>query len=128
MSPKKNGTKSAGEFFRKLRPLLESSDQPMYVYLDDDRRVCNKKFASLLGYKSAREWSSVKGSFPMVFVDGASRHTLVSAYRSSVGEKTGSSIRVTWNTKNNKKVKTNVIMVPVTYKKMTFALHFVSKM
>ena len=44
----------------QLKPILASSEQGVFVYLDDTHKVCNKKFASLLGYKSPEEWAKVE--------------------------------------------------------------------
>ena len=38
----------------QLKPILEKSEQSIYVYLDDTHKACNKKVADLLGYKSAQ--------------------------------------------------------------------------
>ena len=34
----------------QMKPVLEKSEQAIYLYLDDNHKVCNKKFADLLGY------------------------------------------------------------------------------
>ena len=41
----------------QMKPVLEKSEQAIYIYLDDNHKVCNKKFADLLGYKSPKEWA-----------------------------------------------------------------------
>ena len=50
-----------------LKPVLDNSPQAIYVYLDDMHKICNKKFASLLGYKSVQEW--VDFQYPISDVD-----------------------------------------------------------
>ena len=39
--------------------ILNKSPQAIYIYLDDNHKVCNKKFAELLGYKSPAEWAKM---------------------------------------------------------------------
>src|SRR3972149_11241618 len=41
----------------KMKPVLENSSQAIYIYLDDEHKVCNQRFADLLGYKSPEEWA-----------------------------------------------------------------------
>ena len=43
----------------QMGTILSSSEQAIYIYLDDIHKVCNKKFASLLGYSSPEEWAKV---------------------------------------------------------------------
>ena len=48
---------------RQMKSILEDSQQAIYIYLDDIHKVCNEKFASLMGYGSPEEWAKVKESF-----------------------------------------------------------------
>jgi PAS domain-containing protein len=43
----------------QLKDILESSKQAIYVYLDDTHKLCNQRFATLLGYGSTREWENI---------------------------------------------------------------------
>ncbi len=113
-----------GEISEQLRPILEESEQAVYVYLDDYHKICNNKFAYLLGYGSAREWSEVPESFVSTFVeDDESRETLVYAYQNAVEHLMGSCIDVTWRKKNGNLIKSKVILVPYAYNNHLFALH-----
>ena len=114
--------------YKQLKPVFDSSGQSMYIYLDDTNKVCNKKFATLLKYTSSEEWAKVNESFPTVFVDSKSQHTLVSAYQNAMENKEGSTIKVVWKTKSGEKVNTSVILVPISFQEHVFALHFVSKL
>ena len=38
----------------------DESPQAIYIYLDDTHKVCNKKFADLLGYSSPAEWAKME--------------------------------------------------------------------
>jgi len=107
--------------------ILKESKQGIYVYLDDTHKFCNEKFASMLGYTSAEEWSNVNKPFAEAFVEGThGQHTLVSAYQEAMESKTGSNIEITWKTKTGGKVNTKVILVPVSVKGELLALHFIS--
>ncbi len=108
-----------------LKAIFEGSKQSIYLFLDDDNKVCNKKFASLLGYKSPEEWSSVKDSFTQAFVDEKSQDKLVSVYQDAMNNFVGSSIEVEWKKKTGGKVKSKVILVPFLFNGHLFALHFI---
>lgn len=111
----------------QFKEILDSSAQAIYIYLDDSHKLCNKRFAQLLGFKSEREWAKVDESFLSAFVDGKSQNKLVDAYRKAIEKCVGSSIAVTWKAKSGKKVNTKVILVPVAYQGHLLALHFISK-
>jgi hypothetical protein len=115
-----------GELAAQLQPVLESSEQAIYMYLDDDHKVCNEKFASLLGYGSAEEWAKMKGFFPDLFVDVRSQDTLIGAFQKAMENMAASTIKVQWKKKSGGILETTVILVPISYKDHLFALHFVA--
>lgn len=115
-----------GELALQFKPVLESSDQAVYMYLDDEHKVCNEKFASLLGYGSAGEWAKMEGSFPPLFVDANSHDTLIGAFQKAMQSMVASTIKVRWKKKSGGTVDTTVILVPISYKGHLFALHFVA--
>jgi PAS domain-containing protein len=112
-------------FRDQLKTILESSGQSVYLYLDDTHKVCNQRFASLLGYRPPEEWARIPVFTDIVADDSA--HALITAYREATDKKIGSTIDVTWITKSGGTADTTVILVPVSYKEHLFALHFVSR-
>ena len=115
-------------FFKEQQHIFDSSSQAMYAFLDDDCRVCNQKFATLLGYSSPDEWFkvNVQGAFPAAFVDNRSQQTVVAAYQNAMEKMEGAAIKVAWKKKSGGTIDTTVILVPVAYKGHVFALHFIS--
>jgi hypothetical protein len=65
--------------YKQMKPVLDGSEQLMFLYLDDNHKACNDKLASMLGYKSPQEWAKKRG-FLEVHVTEKSRETLSSAY------------------------------------------------
>lgn len=112
--------------YSQLKPIFDYSEQGIYIYMDDENKICNEKFAKMLGYSSAKEWSQVKESFPMVFVEEKSRDKLISTYAKAMEKMVGSSIDIVWMKKDKKSISTSVILVPLVYENHGFALHFVS--
>ncbi len=111
---------------KQMKTILDSSQQAIYIYLDDIHKVCNGKFASLLGYRSPEEWADVTTSFPEAFVDPSSQEMLVSAYQQAMDKLIPANIKVTWKKKSGGSVATSVILVPIAYEGHVFALHFIS--
>ena len=111
---------------KQMKGILDSSEQAIYIYLDDIHKVCNGKFASLLGYPSPEEWAKVVGSFPELFVERSSQETLVTAYQQAMERMIPANIKVTWKKKSGGNISTSVVMVPITYDNHHFALHFIS--
>lgn len=115
-----------GTLAQEYKELLTSSEQSIYIYLDDEHKICNKNFATLLGYESEKEWEKSHGSFPDLFVDEESQKTLVDAYQDAMEKGIGSKSEITWKKKDGKSVKSDVILVPIVFKGHLFALHFIS--
>lgn len=113
----------AGEY----ADLFEGSSQAMYIYLDDNNKICNEKFSELLGYSSPREWAETKENFTEAFVAEKSREELVNAFQSAMEEGAGSQLEITWITKAGEEVDSDVILVPVVFAGHLLALHFVEK-
>lgn len=112
---------------KQLKSVFDSSEQGVYIYFDDTHKVCNKKFSSMLGYKSPEEWAKVNENIPAVFVAQKSMMTLIKTYRNAMEKCAGSSIKVTWKKKSGGLINTNVILVPIAYENHLMALHFVTK-
>jgi PAS domain-containing protein len=112
------------ELRAEYKSILDGSPQAIYVYLDNEHKICNEKFAALIGYQSVREYETSED--PMVDVQEASINTLVSAYQSAMQNKVGSTIQVTWIKRGGGTVKTDVILVPIAFKGELLALHFIT--
>ena len=111
---------------KQLKPIMDNSAQAIYVYLDDTHKACNKKFADLLGYKSAKEWADTEA--PLADVVEEDQERVIAAYEDASEKMLATSldIRLT-NVKTGKPIKARVIMVPIAYDGHIFALHFISK-
>ena len=112
--------------FRQLEEILNSSEQAIYIYLDDIHRICNDRFASLLGYDSSEEWTK-KEDFADLVADSKSLQNLNSAYQDAILKKIGSTINVKWKKKSKDTVETTVIIVPISYEQHLLTLQFISE-
>ena len=112
------------EVEKMFEPMLSRSPQAIYVYLDDEHKFCNKKFALLLGYKSTKEW--VKNPYPLSDILPKDQKIVIKAYMNASEKFTASTFAATLVKKSGKKIPANVIMVPFSYQKEVFVVHFIS--
>ena len=113
-------------FHKQLKEIFDGSKQAVYLYLDDNHKVCNKKFAEMLGFSSPEEWAKVENPLD-VGVEKTSQATMVSAYRDAMEKMIASKIDVKLKKKSGSSFSASVIMVPVAYQGHMFALHFISE-
>ena len=113
-------------FHAQLKQIFDSSQQAIYLYLDDNHKVCNKKFAEMLGFRSPEEWSRVENPLE-VGVDKMSQDAVVSAYRNAMEKLVASKIHVKLRKKAGGTFFASMIMVPVAYQGHMFALHFIEE-
>lgn len=113
------------ELTEQLEPIFSNSPQAIYLYLDDEHKSCNKKFADMLGYKSTQEW--VENEFPISDVAEEDQEKGIKAYMDASRKLIASTLSATWISKSGDKIKTTVTMTPITYKGEVFVLHFISE-
>ena len=113
------------ELAEQLEPVLSKSPQAIYLYLDDEHKTCNKKFADMLGYKSVKEW--VDNQYPISDVLEADQEKGIEAYMNASRKFKASTIQVTLVKKDGKKIKAEITFAPITYKNEVFVLHFISE-
>lgn len=113
------------EVEKLFSPVLKKSPQAIYIYLDDEHKTCNERFAKLLGYKSPKEW--IKNEFPLADVLERDQNKTIKAYVTASEKLTASTLIITIVTKKNRKVKVKMTMAPFVYKNEVFVIHFISK-
>ena len=126
MSEQKHHEELVEGFYNQLKVIFDSSKQAVYLYLDDNHKVCNKKFAEMEGFSSPEEWAKVENPLE-VGVDKTSQEAMVSAYYDAMEKLIGSKIDVKLKKKDGETFNASVIMVPVAYQGHMFALHFISE-
>lgn len=115
--------KGIAEQFKKI---LDKSPQAIYLYMDDNHKICNKNFATMLGYKSVGAWEKIDA--PLADVLEAHQQKVIDAYMKASGTLEASSVKVTMkNITTGEPVKTSMITVPVVYEGHVMTMHFISK-
>jgi hypothetical protein len=113
-------------FYNQLKEIFDSSEQAVYLYLDDIHKVCNKKFAKMQGYSTPEEWAMVENPLE-VGVDKSSQVAVVSAYRKAMEKFSASKIDVKLKKKTGETFDASIIMVPIAYQGHVFALHYIDQ-
>ena len=111
--------------YDQLKPVLDASEQPIFLYLDDNHKACNNRLASMLGYKSPQEWAEKPG-FLGVYVAEKSQETLSSAYWNAMNKMSASTIQLTWMKKDGATIDSTMILVPIFFQGHLFSVHFVT--
>jgi hypothetical protein len=111
---------------KEFKPIMDKSDQGIYLYLDDTHKVCNKKFADLLGYKSPKEWADTDA--PLADVVEEDQQSVINAYMNASEKFFANAIEVRMkNVKTAKIMKTRMIIAPVAYAGHVFTAHYFSR-
>jgi PAS domain-containing protein len=110
----------------QMKPILSKSSQAIYIYLDDNHKVCNRRFADLLGYKSPKEWADTEA--PLADVVGEDQQGVIDAYMNASEKMIANGLEVRLkNIKTGKIVKTRMIVTPVGHEGHIFTAHFFDK-
>lgn len=110
----------------QLKPVLEHSPQAVYVYLDDVHKLCNKKFADLLGYASPKAWAEVDA--PLADVAEDDQQSVIDAYWNASRKLIASQLDIRLkHVKTGKLTKARMIMVPMPFSGHIMVLHFLSR-
>jgi hypothetical protein len=110
----------------QMKPVMDKSEQAIYLYLDDTHKVCNKKFADLLGYKSPKEWANTEA--PLADVIEADQKRVIEAYMNASEKMVASTLDVrVKNVKTGEIIKTRMTIGPIGYGGHIFTAHFFSK-
>ena len=124
-SAQKHHEELVNGFYNQLKEIFDSSEQAIYLYLDDTHKICNKKFAQIQGFNSPEEWAKVENPLE-VGVEKSSQATVVSAYRNAMEKLIASKISVKLKNKSGGTFDATIIMVPLSYQGHLFALHYIT--
>ena len=111
--------------YEHMKTVLEGSEQPIFIYLDDNHKACNNKFAALLGFKSPQEWAAIEG-FLEPYVAEKSRDTLMNAYWDAMKKMVASTSQITFVKKGGEPVNSTLVLIPMPFKGHLFSVHFVT--
>ena len=110
----------------QMQMVLDKSGQAIYIYLDDTHKVCNKKFATMVGYQSPEEWADTDA--PLADVMEEDQPAVIDAYMNASVKMMASTTDVRFkNVKTGKTAKASMTVAPIGYAGHIFTAHFFSK-
>jgi hypothetical protein len=104
-------------------PILTNSTQAIYIYLDDAHKICNQKFADLMGYESIEDW--IANETPIDDIIARDQNEVIEAFVAATQNYESSALSVTLNTKDQGEVDVDLIMVPFSYQGEIFVIHYI---
>ena len=112
------------ELAKQFGLVFENSPDGVYVWLDDDNKICNERLASMFGYP-VDEWSST-GPFLDSFVDEEYQHIYGSNYHNHVASLASPvTFRFRARRKDGSTFSAETDMIPISWDGNAVAYHFV---
>jgi len=113
-----------GELLEQFMPIFSHSPDGVYLYMDDNHKVCNKRMADMFGL-TVEEWRKIP-NFLEGFVAEQDRKMFASNYGDSVAAmKRPVSFRFHAIRKNGDAFLAETEMIPVSWNGHPIAYHFV---
>jgi hypothetical protein len=78
-----------------------------------------------LGYDSPQEWSNTPGFVEVFVADDASKNAFMTAYFSAINNMNASSVQLTWKRKDNSKVRSTMVILPMVFEGKILSVHFI---
>jgi PAS domain S-box-containing protein len=108
----------------QFRPVFESSPDGVYLWLDEEHKICNERLAALFGYTVA-EWCAVP-SFLTGFVAEEDRAMYAHNYQTRVADLAFPvTFRFHGRRKDGSTFAAETDMIPIAYQGHAVAYHFV---
>jgi PAS domain S-box-containing protein len=112
------------ELLKQFAPIFSNSPAGVYLYLDDNHKVCNGKMAEMFG-TTVEEWNRTP-DFLQDFVAPEDRELFASNYRRHVVLLTGPvTFRFNAVRKSGETFTAETVMIPVAWNGCPIAYHFV---
>jgi PAS domain S-box-containing protein len=114
------------ELAEHLGPVLENSPDGVYLWLDEQHKVCSERLASMFGY-GVEEWQAVD-DFANTFIADESRGMYVWHYSHHVGGlQYPVSFRFRGKRKDGSTFDAETDMIPISHRGHAVAYHFVRR-
>ena len=112
------------ELGEQFKPMMDKSSEGIYVYIDEVHKICNERFARMLGL-TVSEWEGMEG-FVNKHVAENDQATVIEAYQRHIHkELTPARLRVKCLRKDGSALHAEIDMIPFPWRGEMLALHFV---
>jgi hypothetical protein len=109
----------------QLAPVFDHSKEGVYVYLDDQHKICNDVLAKMWGFDSPAEWARTP-DFLNSFVVPQDRQKVSRDYHAHIHQLlTPARLRFTVRRPDGKLVRCESDMIPLAHAGQILAYHFV---
>jgi PAS domain S-box-containing protein len=115
------------ELAEHLQPLFDASPDGMYVWLDEEHWICNRRFADLLGYDSPDELNDTPNFLQRMVDEDDQQHFSWNYWNRVQALAFPTTFRFRGTRKDGSTFQAETDMIPVTYGGHTFAYHFVRR-
>jgi PAS domain S-box-containing protein len=113
------------ELAEHLQPLFDASPDGMYVWLDEEHWICNRRLAELFGYASAEELNDTAGFLQRMVHPDDQEHYSWNYWNRVQALAYPTTLRFRATRKDGSSFSAETDMIPFTYGGHTFAYHFV---
>jgi len=115
--------KAIRELVEQLLPVFDESDEGVFVYLDGEHKSCNERLADMFGY-TPLQWEELY-PFEQLFADESRENVMATYYEKIIAEKAPAEVKFTGVRKDGSSFSARLLMVPLSYEGLIFALCFV---
>ena len=115
--------KALKELVEQLLPVFEESIEGIFVYLDNEHKACNERLASMFGY-TPLQWEELD-IFEELFTRKSRDEIMATYYERIVAERAPAEVQFTGIKKDGSIFHARLLMVPISYSGLLFALCFV---
>lgn len=103
--------------------MLDVSSEGIFIYLDDEHKACSDRLADMFGY-TPLQWADLR-PFDRLFFEKSKDDVIAGYYEKIIGEKAPMELNFTGVKKDGSTFDARLLMVPITYDGVLFALGFV---
>jgi PAS domain S-box-containing protein len=115
------------ELAEHLQPLFDASPDGVYVWLDEEHWICNRRFAELLGYDSPEELNDSPYFLQRMVDEEDQQHFSWNYWNRVQALAFPTTFRFRGTRKDGSTFQAETDMIPLTYGGHTFAYHFVRR-
>jgi hypothetical protein len=92
--------------------VLQKSEQPIFIQINDSEKICNEKFVKFLEYETIQEFENDDKKFPKDYVSEGTFDEFMTAYREAREHYASYKSEIGWKKPSGAIVKTDMISVP----------------
>ncbi|MBE0447236.1 MAG: PAS domain S-box protein [Actinobacteria bacterium] len=109
----------------QLLPIFDESTEGVFVYLDGEHKSCNDRLADMFGY-TPLQWEAIY-PFERLFSEESRENVMATYYEKIIAEKAPVEVGFTGIRRDGSSFNARLVMVPISYEGLIFALCFVKQ-